>query len=302
MTQQRHQRILKNLGLSKSHLLGKGMEGSVYDYDQQRVVKLWNTEPTNKNQLNERKEFYKLISEQINLPVPEIFDIEELDGVIYTIEKKLNGKPGHQVYLSSNQLNRNTLLNNYFDILLELRSSSLKGSYGQLITGRNQKIQAQSWTEFLSRRLDETINEIKKHPNHSISNINDLFERFKNEDLVKIDPMPTKKLVHGDIFLENVLVDDDFEISGLLDFSSLSVVGDHRMDVAGLVYFITVSDGIGRDAQDFLLKKSLEICAVTENELKRYLIYFSLLFINCETDDPRTYFWCKNNLIMVGYI
>ena len=47
-------------------------------------------------------------------------------------------------------------------------------------------------------------------------------------------------MVHGDYFYDNLLVGEDLKISAVLDFSDLSVVGDHKMDITGALIYLTL--------------------------------------------------------------
>ena len=51
--------------------------------------------------------------------------------------------------------------------------------------------------------------------------------------LSALDPRPEKTLVHGDYLPGNVLVDDHFRVTGVVDFSFYTVVGDPVLDAAG---------------------------------------------------------------------
>ena len=51
-------------------------------------------------------------------------------------------------------------------------------------------------------------------------------------------PPPGRTLVHGDYFPGNVLIGDDLAMSGLVDFSVWTVVGDPALDIAGAALFL----------------------------------------------------------------
>jgi aminoglycoside phosphotransferase (APT) family kinase protein len=298
----KHMQVLNHLGISNSPPLGKGMEGHVYPYADDKVVKIWEIEFANQAYLQDRKQFYDRIAGKLSIPIPEIYKIGEYNDVVYTIEKRLSGESGSIVYSGLSPEMKNRLLDNYFNILLELKSVSMEGDFGQLLSSSGGKIQARSWTEFLALKLDETLRKIETKPDHDIKGICKLFEKFKREELRRIEPQPHKTLVHGDLFLENVLIEADLMISGILDFSSLSVVGDHLMDVAALCYFATVSDGIDQNVEDYLVQKVVVTYAIPLSAIQVYLVYYSLLFVNSKTYDPRTYSWCVNNLQRLGYL
>lgn len=298
----KHKRILDHLGIKEGSILGKGMEGCVYQLTSSQVVKIWEAEFVNQEHLLERKKLLDLVADQLTIPIPEIYEIGKQAGVIYTIEKRLSGNTGNKVYVQLEEVGKNELLDNYFNILQELNSVSIVGRYGQLLSSSAGKIQTETWTEFLVVKLSETLKKISARRDHDIQDVEKLFERFKKEEIPKLNLHPKKSLVHGDLFFENVLVGEDLRVSGLLDFSSLSVVGDHLMDVAALCYFARVSEGIGEDEEAYLLKMAMEMYPGSKDVLHSYLVYFSLLFVNSQTYDPRTYSWCINSLKRLDYL
>lgn len=297
-----HNNILSKLKIADPQLLGSGMEGYVYNFAEDRVIKIWRDKLHDQKHLDERKNLYEVVGRQLQVNVPEIYEIGLVDNITYTIEKKLIGKPGHIVFLNSNKSEQKKLLNNYYDLLLDLKNVQIDGSYGQILSGSKGKVQDESWTGFIRKKLDESKSESILKPDHNISNISELFNKFFVSDLNKINSKPKKSLVHGDIFLENVMVGENNKITGLLDFGPLTVIGDHILDVTGLTHFATVTEGIDSDTLKYLQKKTEENYPKDLEIINVYLAYYSLFFINSKSYDPRTYDWCLNNLKTLGYL
>ncbi len=68
---------------------------------------------------------------------------------------------------------------------------------------------------------------------------------LRSKALARLDNVaasPPKALVHGDYFPGNVLIDDDLRVSGLVDFSFWTVVGDPLLDVIGTPIFLEMND------------------------------------------------------------
>jgi len=59
---------------------------------------------------------------------------------------------------------------------------------------------------------------------------------------------------------------------------------------------------VDEDATTYLLHKSLDAYPGSLSVLEAYLAYFSLLFINSKTYDPRTYTWCIKNFKKLRYV
>lgn len=297
-----HSQLLAKLNVVNPELLGSGMEGYVYNYSKQKVVKIWRDKNIQHNSLQERKELFEMVAYQFKIPVPEIYEIGTKDGLTYTIEKKLFGKAGHVIYLNSSKMVKKNLLDNYFKILSEIKMVEVSGEFGQILSGSKGKIQSESWTEFLKMKLEDTKQKALNKPDHDIEYIDTLFENFFNKDLPRLNPKPEKHLVHGDIFLENVMADEQGNITGLLDFSSLTVIGDHLMDVTGMLHFGTVTEGIDETMHEYVLDKINKTYPGDMNTINIYLAYYSLLFINSKSFDTRTYDWCLRNLRKLGYL
>lgn len=298
----KHTQLLLKLGITNHELLGSGMEGYVYHHSEKKVVKIWRDRDIQHTSLQERKELFEMVAEQFKISVPEIFEIGVFGGTTYTVEKKLFGKAGHVVYLNSSEAVKRVLLDNYFEILSEIRKVRVSGEYGQILSGSKGKIKAETWTDFLKMKLENTQHKAHTKPDHDIENIDSLFENFFKQDLPLLNPRPEKHLVHGDIFLENVMADEQGNITGLLDFSSLTVIGDHLMDVTGMLYFGTVTEGVDETLYKHILEKINTAYPGNMRTIEIYLAYYSLLFINSKSDDPRTYQWCLRNLKKLGYL
>ncbi len=298
-----HDDLLFHLNITNPKLLGEGMEGYVYDYRPGKVIKIWVNKYSDTKHLQERKEFYqKIYSDDFDFDLPLIYQVDSYNGTFYTIEKKLLGERGDIFYLKSNKKTQLMLLDNYFAILDTIKKINIDGNYGELLSGPSGRTTSDDWVDFLKIKLEQTKEKCLHKPDHDLENIEALFDKFYRDDLLKLNHQPNKQLVHGDLFLENILVTKKGNISALLDFGPLTVIGDHLMDVAAIVYFVTVSQGIGENVKNYLEKLAKEKHPGELNIIKIYLIYYSLLFINSKNYDPRTYKWCKKNLIQANYL
>lgn len=296
-----HHKLLTSLGISSPIRLGKGMEGHVYDFSADQVIKIWLNKFADEQHLTERKQFYEQINHSgLSFATPLIHEIGTDQGTFYTLERKLSGVRGDLFYLQADPSVKKSLLTQYFAILGELLKVEITGNYGEVLSGPSGKTTVTSWTEFLWIKLEQTKDRCLSHKDHDISDIEPVFARYIRDVLPTLDPAPRKHLVHGDLFLENVLVNADGTITALLDFGPLTVVGDHLMDVAGLVYFSGVCEGIDMEVQDQLEAMASEVYSQDMDIIKAYLLYYCLLFINSKSYDPRTYEWCKSNLRRYG--
>jgi aminoglycoside phosphotransferase (APT) family kinase protein len=110
-----------------------------------------------------------------------------------------------------------------------------------------------------------------------------------------------KRLVHGDYWPANVFVGDELQVSGVIDFSRLTLVGDPRVDAACAVIYLELVEG--HRPEDLRLLRT----AVGERHGPRaervlafYRLHYSFVFAGCKRSDPATYRWCVGNLRDAG--
>jgi len=115
--------------------------------------------------------------------------------------------------------------------------------------------------------------------------------------LAGIPEHPPKSLVHGDFYPSNVMVTDDLDVSGVLDFSPMTIVGDSRVDVAGSLMWLEVVAGAGPADTDTLRQLIVQRYGQQiKPMLDFYRIVYSLYFAGARDADPKLYRWCVKNL------
>jgi hypothetical protein len=78
-------------GYRRFDLLGEGMEGVVFALGDERVGKLWFRRRP--DELRNVKDFYaELGSQALPFAVPEVFEVDKVEGHAVTIEKELPGR------------------------------------------------------------------------------------------------------------------------------------------------------------------------------------------------------------------
>ncbi len=78
---------------------------------------------------------------------------------------------------------------------------------------------------------------------------------FMLGQLSLFDDVDQAKLVHGDYYVSNVLINDG-KVSAVLDFNELMLAGDPRMDLASAIIFIgDHGDGSRDHDRSFLISK-----------------------------------------------
>lgn len=88
--------LLRAAGFPVTHEIGRGMEGIVAALDEQRVVKVWDRRL--RPDVERLRTFYDAVEAGfdqagVGLAVPRILDIDEVDGRVVTVQRRLRGRP-----------------------------------------------------------------------------------------------------------------------------------------------------------------------------------------------------------------
>lgn len=289
------QPVLNHLKISKDQLIGKGGEGYVFSLDNNKVVKIY--KKSSKEYLKKLQKFQQRIS-QANLPyqTPLIESIGEFKGIQYSIENKLEGQDLESVF-STIDINKQSLsLRNYLTALKPLKSISVDDlPFGQVLDMPNS-LTSNSWKEFVLRKLNQKIKFTSDRLKKDVFNFELKLNTLKKMIESLLSQNPKKCFVHGDYYLNNVLVNDSFEITAILDISDHTCVGDHRLDIAN-INFLSLCDNISPEhiklAQEIVIEEY-------GNEIIPYLdlygFYYAFYFSNLYTFDITSYKWCLSIL------
>jgi len=283
--------ILKALGISEPILIGKGDQAWVYKYKPGTVIKIYRKIKT--DYLESLAKLEKIIAKQ-NLPfaVTEIYEIHEKDGIYYTLEKELMGKTLGKVFFSLSDENKEKALVQFLKAIDFLKKVTLGDyNFGQVLT-TGEEISASSWVEFLNKKLTQRINLVKDRLEEDVYSLEEkiellhtIFSRYLNFN--------QKCLVHGDYFYNNVLYNDDGNLTAMLDFSNSTVVGDYRMDIAcGIMYF-----DLDIKWKEFLEKQAVEIWGKEISAIiKFYTVYQAFFQTESCLYNEGLYKWCLSYL------
>ncbi len=107
------------------------------------------------------------------------------------------------------------------------------------------------------------------------------------------------RLIHGDFFPGNLLIDHDHQITALLDFGGLTMFGDYLFDIAAGWVFFDMYDELKANVRERYL--ALILATLGEQVrgiLYRYVLIYSLLSANMYAPDCTDghYRWCVANL------
>ncbi len=251
--------VLSMYGLEQDHLLGSGSESEVYDYSENQVLKIYADE-ARIHQLNILKSFYNHINaSKLSFALPCIESITAIENLLVVIETKIPGKTLAEALKTCSKRDRDFLSDLYFKTVKEVASILIFPTPERFSLFDESSLMASfnfDWNFFIKTKIIEKVSSIKDifdihWPSYQskVDKLLDLFSAPFNEELA---------LVHGDIFPENILVNDELKVTGLLDFGMFTMYGDPIFDLAIAWATHTMYSDNDTKARESLLPKALE--------------------------------------------
>lgn len=290
--------LLAHFGLgADTQPFARGVNAEVYALPDERVLKVYkNIELAN---LNALKDFYDTLSD-LRLPfaLPSIEQVgRSAEGLAYSIETMLAGREMRSAFGQLDLGARTNALQSYFAAAHAIGTIEFPNlAYGELLEQRNP-ISSQSWGDYLTHKVEQKLAQQKAYLSADIPRLDMVVEKFA-EYVIALEFSAKRCLVHGDYFPSNVLIDEFGSVTAVIDFSSLTCVGDSRVDKAAALIFLE-SAGIATKVEtDALYGHAEEKCGDDLMEsIPLYKIFYALLFSGCKESDPHTYQWVRQTLL-----
>jgi aminoglycoside phosphotransferase (APT) family kinase protein len=246
--------------------------------------------------LERQRAFLAGIEGRLPFATPRIEDIGP--GGAWTIERRLPGTSFLVMLRRLGGSKREAALRSYAESVDAIAAIALPDRpYGQILA--DAPITAETWRGYLRRGLDQFIDWNGAAIEAACGDL----EALKVKALTLIDDVddrPPKALVHGDYYPGNVLVDDSLKVSGLVDFSFWTVVGDPLLDVFGAVATLEMNDEA--TAEDIAFVRRIILDRHGDAVLRParfYRAYFAFAMAdpgNSEGLYPRLWPWALANL------
>ena len=289
--------ILNSLHIQNPVLLGQGSESQVYSYTEDAVVRIYKG-TASIEYLNELNAVYTFLSSyNLAFDLPRLYEIRQQGDVVFQIEKRLVGISPALVYEQLDEYQKQCLLLNFLEAVDSFKAITFDTrDYGRLLNDPGETTQYAVWSQFIQEKAPLKLHATRVILEEDGIDVDYVLAKFA-QDVSTLPRHPKKNFVHGDYFFGNVLINDELEISAVLDVSWWSAVGDHSMDIAGAIMFLDLYDFVS--AQDRAYITSQIIRQYGEDILiyKRiYEVYYSLLLSDCKTLDPPAYVWSLRNL------
>ncbi|MCX6049497.1 MAG: aminoglycoside phosphotransferase family protein [Chloroflexi bacterium] len=293
------QTILQRYNLTPADLLGQGMEATVYRYDPAHVLKIYQG-TANLERLQTLQTFYTALDPRAaQLQLPQILELEQVDGALLTIEKYFPGRPMAAIVAQATAQQLPQLFDAYLQAALELQKVRISPKPTRYKLFDEQGLSACAagdFHAFLGRWLTVQVQAIGQP---LARNVQEFPGKLARLHAVLAQPYRgALGIVHGDFFPGNLLLDQTHTVTALIDFGLFTMFGDPLFDIAtGWVFFDMYDEyklNIRARLLDFILAK---LGAHILGRLQLYVLLFSILganaYSNC-TDGH--YAWCVMNL------
>jgi thiamine kinase-like enzyme len=292
--------ILEKFNVSTQDFLGSGMEAEVYTYEKDKVLKLYN-DMSDVNKQNILKKFYsKIDSSYLSYELPYVYDIFEDNGILVTIEKKIQGNNMQSLFSEMNFNEQNKMMETYLNANLELKSIKVKSNMEGFILFNNNQIpllKVNNWYSLLKEMIICKQKELGPYFKRDVWDYNSKVNQIL--EFLSLGYEGEYSLIHGDFYPGNLLIDNSGKVTGLIDFGLMTMYGDNLFDIAmGWVCFDMYDELKANIYERYL---NIIISTLGDNVRKRlylYVLVYSFISANfySENCEDGHYQWCYKNL------
>ena len=288
--------VLAHLNIASARLIGKGGEGIVYELGNDRVVKIYRQ--GSESELKRLASFQETLARQgFPFHTPQILEIGRLDETLFTIESRLPGETLSGRFSSLSEDQQRQALTNYYAALRLIDEVELPDyAYGHVLPTEDYPGGAATWVDFLDWQLDRSLEKAGADLAQDVEAFEEKARELR-QLLHRYAEDAPKRLVHGDYFLDNVLFDDNLQVSAVLDFGAHTLAGDPRLDATSAIIFLGLEPAIRPWHFAYVTALAQEQYGGAMLPLKDiYGLYYAIYFANTKLTMPGTYAECVRAL------
>jgi putative membrane protein len=287
--------VLASFGVPPAALIAEGGESRVYALGAARILRVLRR-PADPALLARKQAFLAALDGRLPFAVSQIEDYSGDGG--WTVERRIHGTSLLVLLRRLAGRDRAAALTHYAEAVDALAAVSFADCpYGQILAA--DPVTALSWRAYLQRGLDGFIAANGAAIEAHCGNVHDLHAKAIAL-LADVPDTPPKVLVHGDYFPGNVMIGTDLGVSGLVDFSAWTIVGDGRYDVISALIFLEMIAEATPD--DIALVRRVVLArhgAALEAPARFYRAYFAFAMAdpaNAAGPYPGLWPWARANL------
>jgi Ser/Thr protein kinase RdoA (MazF antagonist) len=281
------------------------MEAEVYACGPEAVLKLYPGR-VRLADLRTLQRFYDALDRtRVPYALPRIHTVAEHGPWRVTLEQRLPGVPMSALLpgLAPDELEQ--MMQRTLGAALALGQLSFPPGCDRYALFDPERLSARAdgdWHRFLARALEHKLPQVAPHLSRDVSK----FEAKVGclQSILDAPYTGALGLVHGDFFPGNLLVDAEGQITALLDFGLLTMMGDPLFDIATGWVFYDMYDELCANVRERYLSLILDrLGEDVRPKLYRYVLYYSVLSANTysPTCSDGHYRWCVENLNAAAY-
>lgn len=163
------------------------------------------------------------------------------------------------------------------------------GRFGEIVAV--PPLLADSWADFVAARAEADLRRSGDRLAAAVERPWRALARL--EAWLARRPATEPRLVHGDYYPANVMVDHAGRVTGVIDFGGLTLRGDPRLDPACALLFLTGLDGVTAEDRD-VVALHLRNHGLCDDDLRLYGLFYAFRFLDTEREG--LFRWCARTI------